>query len=189
MALKNLLLGRIAARYLHFTTPSLGKDAREKRLAHIELPDTVDGERGVFAQSAGSSSYELIDENLLNRVINNVPFKNIPIIYITCTRNNTKIGLIDGNGNMIAHKSAGTEGYKHCRKGTTVAAQAVANRILTIAVDNDVSMVRMLFNGLGPGRNSAFKVFELSTLQIVALSDRTQAAEPFNLRPRAAKSI
>jgi len=162
-------------------------DAREKRLGHITLPDSVEGERTIFVDMP--ESYELPDENLMNKLINNVPFKNIPVITMKCTRNNTKIALVDGNGKLITYKSCGSEGFKNCRKGTTVAAQAVANRIISVADDFNIDMVRLVFNGLGPGREAAFKVLSMSKLNIISLTDRTQAAEPFNNRPRAARSI
>lgn len=159
------------------------------RLGHIEIPDTVEGEKVSVSTQPVKRSYELIDENLYKKVINKVPWSKIPIVYIKCTRNNTKITLATSDNHIIASKSGGTEGFKNCRKSTTVAAQAVANRILTIINDNEISQVRLCFEGLGPGRDPAFKVFEMAKLPIVSFTDRTQAAEPFNLRPRATKSI
>lgn len=184
------MLGRLIinqGRALHTTAIRLGTDAREKRLGHVKQTDQVEGEQGTYA--ASQTSYELVDESLMDKVINNVKFKDIPIITIKCTRNNTKIYLSNGDGTLIDRKSGGSEGFKNCRKGTTVAAQAVANRILIIANDNEIHMARMVFNGLGPGRNAAFKVFEMNNFNIVSLTDRTQAAEPWNRRPRGTKSI
>jgi small subunit ribosomal protein S11 len=183
------MLGRFISRCrgVHTSALRLGTDGREKRLGHIEQSDQLEGEHGTF--NVSKSSYELVDENLMDKVINNVKFKDIPTITIRCTRNNTKIYLHHGNGTLIDRKTGGSEGFKNCRKGTTVAAQAVANRILTVLADNEIHMARMVFNGLGPGRNAAFKVFEMNNFNIVSLTDRTQAAEPWNRRPRATKSI
>lgn len=147
----------------------------------------MDGERGTY--EATRASFELIDENLMDRVFDGVKFKDIPAMHITCTRNNTKIRITDAAGRVQVSKSAGTEGFKHCRKGTTVAAQAVAKRVTGYARDNEINQIRLVFNGLGPGRGAAYKVIELSGLKVVSLSDRTEAIEPWILRPRAAKSI
>lgn len=147
----------------------------------------MDGERGTY--EATKASFELIDENLMERVFDGVKFKDIPALHITCTRNNTKICITDGEGRIQVMKSAGTEGFKNCRKGTTVAAQAVANRVTGYAKDNEIKQIRLVFNGLGPGRGAAYKVIELSGLKVVSLSDRTEAIEPWVRRPRAAKSI
>lgn len=162
------------------------EDLRDKRRSHIEQSDKVLGEYGSF--DASPLSYELPDANLMDKIIDNVRFKDIPVMQIVCTRNNTKMIVYHQNKTLF-HKTAGTEGYKHCRKGTTVAAQAVAKRMLTCAKDNNVDKVRLQFNGLGPGRDAAFKVLEMSDLKIVSLSDRTQAAEPYNLRPRKRRRI
>lgn len=182
-----LSINRIIARSLHRTGCNLGPDSREKRAGHLPKRDDVEGERGTYGSPM--DCYELPDENLLNKVINNMKFKDIPYVHIICTRNNTKMILKQGDGSVVGRKSAGTEGYKNCRKGTTVAAQAVANRVVTLAKDNEIDSLRLIFNGLGPGRNAAFKVFEMSGLNVVSLTDRTQAAEPWNLRPRKAKRL
>lgn len=181
------LLKVSTARGLSTTACDFGPDARDKRRGHLVQSDRVEGEHGVIAASA--SSFELVDERLMDKVIDGMRFKDIPIIHIVCTRNNTKIGLYRADGQMVARKSGGTEGYKNCRKGTTVAAQAVASRVITVATDNQIDTIRLVFNGLGPGRNAAYKVFEMSNLNIVSLSDRTEAVEPWLKRPRKAKRI
>lgn len=180
-------INRILCRPIHLSVINRGTDSREKRLGHVKKTDNLEGESGAIA--ATHAAYELIDENLMDRVFDNMKFKDIPIVHIVCTRNNTKIAITRGDGSPLVLKSAGTEGYKNCRKGTTVAAQAVANRTLTFAKDHDINMVRLVFNGLGPGRGAAYKVFELSNLKVVSLSDRTEAIEPWIRRPRATKSL
>lgn len=180
-------INRILFRPIHLTAVIRGTDNREKRLGHVKKSDKLEGEYEAIA--ATHSAYELIDENLMDRVINDMKFKDIPIVHIICTRNNTKISITKGDGHTLLLRSAGTEGYKNCRKGTTVAAQAVANRSLTYAKDHDINMVRLVFNGLGPGRGAAYKVFELSDLKIISLSDRTEAIEPWIKRPRKAKRL
>lgn len=164
-----------------------GTDARDKRIGHLRKVDKVEGEHGAFTSAA--SPLELIDENLMDRVFGSAKFKDIPVLHLICTRNNTKMVLTDGRSKIYCLKSAGTEGFKNCRKGTTVAAQAVANRVVTYAKDHEFDMIRLVFDGLGPGRNAAYKVVELSGLKVVSLSDRTEAIEPWIKRPRGAKSL
>lgn len=177
----------LARNYIRNLSTSATRFIREKREGHKEKSDRVEGELGAIAVS--SSSFELPDERLMDRVINGMRFSDIPIIKILSTRNNTKIYLMQANGEMISRKTGGSEGFKNCRKGTTVAAQAVANRILIEATDNEITTARLVFKGLGAGRNAAYKVFELSNLNIVSLSDITDAAEPWNARPRKAKRL
>lgn len=182
-------INRILGRTLHYTAPvSMPRhDARSKRVGHIPKKDTVEGEKASY--EASHTSYQLIDENLMERVFDGLKFKDIDIMHIICTRNNTKMCITDGSGRPKVLKTTGTEGFKNCRKGTTVAAQAVAKRVVSYATDHDIGMIRLVFNGLGPGRNAAYKVIELSGLKVISLSDRTEAIEPWIQRPRAAKSI
>lgn len=183
-------LNRVFSRTFHPTPAAKGPDSREKRSGHLAKTDKLDGEYGTMA--ASHSAFEYIDENLMDKVVGDTKFNDIPILTITCTRNNTKIALAASGGlpgQTMIMKSAGTEGFKNCRKGTTVAAQAVANRIVTWAQDNEINTARLVFNGLGPGRGAAYKVFELSGIKIVSLSDRTEAIEPWIQRPRKRRRI
>lgn len=178
---------RTISRSFHQSAPAFGKDLTRKRLGHVTQSDKIEGEGGLL--DAPTASLELIDENISDRIIKGVKFRDIPVIKILCTRNNTKMYIAKGDGRPIVLRTAGTEGYKHCRKGTTVAAQAVANRIVTIADEINVKMARLVFEGMGPGRAAAYKVLELSNIDIVSLSDRTSAIEPWIQRPRKAKRI
>lgn len=163
------------------------RDLTDLRRSTVPKKDTVEGE--VSSYEASGSSFEYVDENLMERLFDNIKYKDIPIMYLKCTRNNTKMHISDGIGRIKVAKTTGTEGFKNCRKGTTVAAQAVANRVVNYAKDHGINMVRLVFNGLGPGRGAAYKVVELSGLKVVSLSDRTEAIEPWIKRPRAAKSL
>lgn len=165
----------------------LGPDSRTKKVGHVKKKDTLEGE--IAAIGVTHDAYELVDENVMDKVIDGVKFKDIPILYIKCTKNNTKITICDAKGNILVIKSAGMEGYKNCRKGTTVAAQAVANRVLMYTQDHDINMARLVFNGLGPGRGAAYKVFEQGGPKIVSLSDRTEAIEPWIRRPRKIRRV
>lgn len=170
------------------TTIKCRSELRELRKGHIGKVDHLEGEKQPSI-SADGLPFEYIDDNLMDKVIDNVKFKDIPMIQILCSRNNTKMCIATQGGKVFVSKTAGTEGYKNCRKGTTVAAQAVANRIVTFARDHEINMARLVFNGLGPGRGAAYKVVELSGIKIVSLSDRTEAMEPWTRRPRKAKRL
>lgn len=183
----------IGRRQIHATSSAAGRmDLREYRLGHKEQGDKVDGEdlTSFLPQRSEAESFEFVDENLMNRLIDNVKFKDIPVMYIKSSRNNTKVSLHLADTKRLTIRSAGMEGFKNCRKGTTVAAQAVANRVLMVADDHNVKMCRLVFNGLGPGRNAVFRCLEQQNkVKIVSLSDRTQAWEPYIMRPRKAKRI
>ena len=176
-------------RNVHISGVQYGLDATKKRLNHPKKSDKVDGQDDSLSPDPENESYELVTPDLMDRVFYGIKFRDIPVLYLRCTRNNTKITVTTSNLGRIALKTAGGEGYKNCRKGTTVAAQAVATRVLSILKDYDLDTVRVVFDGLGPGRNSAFKTLESSSLKIVSLSDRTTAQEPWIARPRRPKSV
>lgn len=183
------------SRCIHTTLINQGDDKRDKRVGHVEESDKLEGESGVvplsllYNEVQAGRPFEYVDDKLMDKFIDNVRFKDIPIIHMICTRNNTKICLTQGNGSVLTTKTGGSEGYKNCRKGTTVAAQAVAARVVSIARDHEIKMARLVFNGLGPGRGAAYKVLEMSGIKIVSLSDRTEATEPWTKRPRKAKRL
>lgn len=184
------LLNRVLARSLRISVQRCGHDdLSSKRMGAVAKTDIIEGERDGEVIGSKISSIAYVSPNLENMLFDGVKFKDIPILFIICTSNNTKMGVTLGNGRPIMLKSAGTEGFKNCRKGTTVAAQAIANRILGMIKDVDINQVRLVFDGLGPGRNAAFKAIEVSGLKVVSLSDRTQADEPWILRPRRPKSL
>lgn len=66
------------------------------------------------------------DGNLPNQLFNNIAFKNLPIIHIKVTKNNTIVNCSDSEGKVMIHSSCGMNGFKNCRKGTNVAGQATA---------------------------------------------------------------
>lgn len=164
----------------------LSIDLADKRIGTKKKTDKTWGENDVISRD---DSYELMTDKTLDRLFNGVKFSNIPILQIICTMNNTKITITDYEGKPIIIKTAGTEGFKNCRKGTTVAAQAVAKKVLSLAKDYEIEQLRVVFNGLGPGRNAAFRIFELGDVKLISLSDRTQAIEPWIKRPRRPKSL
>lgn len=66
------------------------------------------------------------DGNLPNKLFGNIPFKNLPIINIQVTKNNTIVNCADSKSRVMIHSSCGINGFKNCRKGTNVAGQATA---------------------------------------------------------------
>lgn len=72
------------------------------------------------------------DENTPNRLFNGVPFKDLPIMNIRVSPNNTIIGLTNSKGDMQLIRSCGIEGFKNTRKGTNIAAQATAITLGTV---------------------------------------------------------
>lgn len=74
------------------------------------------------------------DANLPNRLFGNVPFKDLPIVHIRVTKNNTIVDATNSKGKTLAINSCGKEGYKNCRKGTNVAGQATAIALAKVCI-------------------------------------------------------
>lgn len=66
------------------------------------------------------------DIDLPNKLYGEVPFKDLSIIHIRVSKNNTIVHLTDSEGKPMILNSCGMEGYKNCRKGTNIAGQATA---------------------------------------------------------------
>lgn len=60
------------------------------------------------------------------KVFGGLQFKDLPIVNIKTTPNNTIINATDAKGVPYLVHSCGCEGFKNARKGTNIAAQATA---------------------------------------------------------------
>ena len=94
-------------------------------------------------------------------------------IYISSTKNNTIITLIDGQGNTKGWSCSGSLGFKNARKSTTYAAQAAAENIVKKAKLLGYTHLRLLVKGLGKGKQSCLRALSKSGLKIISIEDKT----------------
>ena len=94
-------------------------------------------------------------------------------IYISSTKNNTIITLIDGQGNTKGWSCSGSLGFKNARKSTTYAAQAAAENIIKKAKLLGYTHLRLLVKGLGKGKQSCLRALSKSGLKIISIEDKT----------------
>ena len=94
-------------------------------------------------------------------------------IYISSTKNNTILTLIDTKGNTKGWSCSGSLGFKNARKSTTYAAQAAAESIVNKAKILGYTHLRLLAKGLGRGKQSCLRALTKS-----GLKDKT--AIPYN---------
>jgi small subunit ribosomal protein S11 len=149
----------------------------------------VGGEKGINVDvHSPGLSYTFADGDTANELFNGVPFKQLPIIHIKVSKNNTLMTTTDHAGKIILNKSCGTEGFKNCRKGTNVAAQttgiAVAEKLLKMGIGS----ARVCIQGLGPGRMSSVTGLTMGGFEVISITDVTKFLD-FPPRPRAAKSL
>jgi len=112
---------------------------------------------------------------------NGKKFRELPIIFLKAGKNNTKIAMTDAREFGKAYTSAGIEGFKGCKRGTNIAAQTSAMSFAKRLVrQSKVTHVRVVVNGLGPGRLSAIEGLVMGGLNVVSITDNTKT---FGLDP------
>jgi len=94
-------------------------------------------------------------------------------LYISSTKNNTILTLIDTNNNTKGWSCSGSLGFKNARKSTTYAAQAAAESMVKKAKILGITHLRLLVKGLGRGKQSCLRALSKSGLKIISLEDRT----------------
>ncbi len=95
------------------------------------------------------------------------------IAHIHATFNNTIITITDRHGNALCASSAGQVGFKGSRKSTPFAAQLAAEQCAEKAKEMGMKVVDVLFNGPGPGRESAARAIQGAGFEIQNLTDVT----------------
>jgi small subunit ribosomal protein S11 len=95
------------------------------------------------------------------------------VAHIHATFNNTIVTISDRHGNTLCWSSAGHAGFKGSRKSTPYAAQVAAEQCGAKAKEYGVKILDVLFNGPGPGRESATRALQASGFEIQNLIDVT----------------
>ncbi len=98
---------------------------------------------------------------------------NEGVAHIHATFNNTIVTITDRHGNTLCWSSAGHAGFKGSRKSTPYAAQVAAEQCGAKAKEYGVKILDVLFNGPGPGRESATRALQAAGFEIQNLIDVT----------------
>jgi len=136
----------------------------------------VEGETTPETTDISQQEHLFPDADTPNRLFNGVPYKELHIVNIKSTPNNTIMTFTNFSGQVLSLHTAGIEGYKNAKKGTNIAAQQAAitfgNRILEYGVNT----VRIRVQGIGAGRMSSIKGFQMAGLNIVSITDDTRVS-------------
>ena len=169
-----------SSRGIHITST----DLKEFRVGSQKLRSTdigkhviLDGEGTVEVQSSSEQQLMHPDAFTPDKLFDNVPFKQLHIVNIKSTPNNTIMSTTDAAGKVILLHSAGIEGFKNAKKGTNIAAQQAAITMGTRTLENDIKTVRVRVQGIGAGRMAAIKGLELAGLKIVSITDDTRVSD------------
>ncbi|KYN01578.1 30S ribosomal protein S11, chloroplastic [Cyphomyrmex costatus] len=116
------------------------------------------------------------DADTPNRLFNGVPYKELHIVNIKSTPNNTIMTFTNFKGKVLLLHSAGTEGFKNAKKGTNLAAQQAAITLGNRVLEYGVNTLRIRVQGIGAGRMSSIKGFQMVGLNIVSITDDTRVS-------------
>lgn len=113
----------------------------------------------------------------LNQEFDGTRFTELPIISINCSKNNTRIFIYDFFWKLRLSTSSKLEGFKNCKKKSTVAGQATGVAAGLKALRRGFKTVRVVIRGIGPGRLTAVKGLTLAGMNVVSISDFTALPE------------
>ncbi|XP_072752099.1 small ribosomal subunit protein uS11 [Anoplolepis gracilipes] len=136
----------------------------------------VEGETTIDTLNINQQEHLFPDADTPNRLFDGVPFKDLHIINIKSTPNNTIINFTDANGKVISLHSAGIEGFKNAKKGTNIAGQQAAITIGNRIREYGVNTVRIRVQGIGAGRMSSIKGLQMAGLNIISITDATRVS-------------
>lgn len=184
---------QIAQNIRQVSTCAILRRAEDKRIMLKTMPKKDDGSQGEKSTEIDVVGYSNICEfprvGTDERLFNGVMFKNLPIIHIRVTKNNTLLDLTNDKGVVLYTRTCGVDGFKNCRKGTNIAAQITATAFAKMIVKMGYSTCRVCINGLGAGRSSSFKGLQMGGVDVVSITDTTAIFDYPKLRPPAAKSL
>ena len=130
--------------------------------------ETAPKEAVVEAPKKGSSK---------KQVINGVATVNV-------SYNNTIISIADSIGQVIAFSSAGLLGFKGSKKSTPYAANMVAKDCFEKTKKFNLTNIKIVIKGVGPGRESAIRGLAGTGLNVLSIMDATPVAHNGVRRPK-----
>lgn len=98
------------------------------------------------------------------------------VAHINISYNNTLVTITDLKGEVIAWSSSGSMGFKGTKKSTPYAANLVAKDCTEKAKKYNLTNIKIVVKGVGPGRESAMRGLAASGLNILSIMDATPIA-------------
>ena len=104
--------------------------------------------------------------------------KNVGIIHINSTLNNTLLTLTDSRGNTLGWSSSGCVGIKNSRKSSSYSAQLAGEDLGKKCVKKNIQFVEVQLKGIGYGKETSIEGLKLCGLVIYKISELTSI--PYN---------
>ncbi len=98
------------------------------------------------------------------------------VAHINISYNNTLVTITDLKGEVIAWSSSGLMGFKGAKKSTPYAANLVAKDCTEKAKKYNLTNIKIVVKGVGPGREAAMRGLAASGLNILSIMDATPIA-------------
>lgn len=98
------------------------------------------------------------------------------IATVNVSYNNTLISIADSKGEVIAWSSAGLLGFRGSKKSTPYAANMVAKDCFEKSKKYNLSNIKIVIKGVGPGRESAIRGLAGTGLNVLSIMDSTPIA-------------
>ncbi len=106
------------------------------------------------------------------------------IATVNVSYNNTIISIADSIGQVIAFSSAGLLGFKGSKKSTPYAANMVAKDCFEKTKKFNLTNIKIVIKGVGPGRESAIRGLASTGLNVLSIMDATPIAHNGVRRPK-----
>ena len=98
------------------------------------------------------------------------------VAHIHVSYNNTLVTITDSKGEVIAWSSSGLLGFKGTKKSTPYAANLVAKDCTEKAKKYNLTNIKIIVRGIGPGREAAMRGLAATGLNILSIMDATPVA-------------
>ena len=108
-----------------------------------------------------------------NKFIKKHRLPEFVIIKILSLNNNFRVDIVSTNGDVLIWKTAGSQGFKHSKKNTPLAAVVVVNNIINEAYLRGVRRASVEIKGFGIGRDSAIKAICDGDVLIDSITEKT----------------
>ena len=93
--------------------------------------------------------------------------------HIRSSFNNTLVTITDLQGNAISWSSAGSLGFRCCKKSTPFASQMAAETAARAAMEHGLRTVEVYVKGPGSGREAAIRALQTAGLEVNMIKDVT----------------
>ena len=125
------------------------------------------------AKQAASAPKKSVKRNVINGVA-----------HVSVSYNNTIICISDTKGEVVSWASAGSLGFKGTKKSTPYAANLVAKTVLEKAAKFNLTNIKVIVKGIGPGRESAIRGLAGTGLNVISIQDNTPIAHNGVRKPK-----